>query len=209
MKRRLALALLVAIGACALTALGSTPASAAPATATQAAPATPCDPGDYPPRGPAIESGLMITNGHLLPGTTNGTITLSGATPAAAYTGTLFSPAVELAATAASSSGVLQFTGLRVPAGFVLAAQHHLDVYRDCTLVGQFTFCVTAQGAISAGACAAGVAGAGGKAASHGSLPKTGWDHLAEIVKIAVLAIALGVFLRYVQRRRTALLPGV
>jgi hypothetical protein len=205
MRRRTALALLMGMGALVLVGLAPDPASAAPARASQAA----CDPGDYPPQGPAIEAGLMITDGHLLPGTTNGTLTLSGATPAAAYRGTLFSPAVELAATAASSSGVVHYSGLTVPAGFSLSAQHHVDIYRDCTLVGQFTFCVTAQGAISsATSCAAANAGSAGKVAgnagANGSLPKTGWDHAAEIVKIAVLAIALGVFLRYLQRRRTA-----
>jgi hypothetical protein len=205
MRRRTALALLMSIGALVLVGLAPTAASAAPATTAQAVPATPCDPGAYPPRGPAIEPALTITDGHLLPGTTTGTLTLSGGASGATYDGTLFSPAVVLAPTAASSSGVVRYSGLTIPAGFALAAQHHLDVYRDCTLVGQFTFCVTAQGAIaSATSCGAASAAAAGAKAAGGSLPKTGWDHLAEIVKLAVLAIALGVFLRYLQRRRTA-----
>jgi hypothetical protein len=146
----------------------------------------------------------MITGGHLMPGS-SGTITLSGAQPGGLYYGTLFSPAVALPPTTASSTGALQFNGLAIPSGFAVATHHQLDISRDCSLAGSFSFCVTATGGITASStCAANKAAAGKDAAAGGALPRTGWDHAAELVKLGVVAIAFGVYLRYVQRRRKA-----
>jgi LPXTG-motif cell wall-anchored protein len=162
---------------------------------------------DYPPSGPAIEASLKLdlSTGLLLPSHVDGTLTVTGAVPNLTYCGILFSAPVTLAPRLSSSSGVLSFSGLTIPSDFKLNVAHHLDVYRQARLVGAFDFCVNSAGhltALTSGSCATAVTTAATKA--HGALPKTGWDHLVQILKIAALAIAVGVFLLYVRRRRAA-----
>jgi LPXTG-motif cell wall-anchored protein len=189
-------------------AMGSLISLAPAAAGAQTAPCFP--PGssaDYPPSGPAIEASLKLdlSTGLLLPGHADGTLTVDGAIPGLTYCGTLFSAPVTASPRSSTSTGVVTFNGLAVPTDFKLNAAHHLDVFRQTRLVGAFDFCVNSTGHLTAlvsGACATTAVTTATK--SSGSLPKTGWDHLVQILKIAALAIALGVFLLYVRRRRAA-----
>ena len=175
------------------------PALTAPASA---APSQTC--GDYPPQGQALESQLSITQGLLTPGTSTGSIVLGGAVPGGVYSGTLI-PGVTLPASTASPTGVVTFSSLIIPAGFTLRAVHHIEVSRSCALVAAFDACVTSGGTLAlAKSCAAvaataGAAGAAGTAG--GALPRTGMDHVFQILQLGALAIAVGTFLLYVRRR--------
>ena len=144
-----------------------------------------------------------MTDGLLVPGSASATIVLGGAVPGGDYAGSLFSRVVDLPRTSATGAGVVRFTGLAIPADFRLETVHHLDVHRGCDLVGAFDFCVAANGHIApAASCHAVVAAASGHAS--GSLPRTGWDHLFELLRLAALLLGTGTLLLYLRRRRAA-----
>jgi LPXTG-motif cell wall-anchored protein len=207
-KRQVTMAVIACLAMSALVAFSPTSAGA------QKAQAVPCFPGggsgDYPPSGPAIEPSLRLDliTGLLVPSTATGTLTVVGAIPNLTYCGTLFSTPVTLTPRASDASGVLHFDGLTIPSDFKLNSPHHLDVYRQARLVGAFDFCVNGSGhltALNGGNCASSISGSvPTNTKPGGSLPRTGWDHLVQILKIAALVIALGVFLLYVRRRRAA-----
>jgi LPXTG-motif cell wall-anchored protein len=161
-------------------------------------PGIPTDP-DYPPTGATFESHLRVTAVSLTPGTSTGTIVLSGAVADAEYAGTLYSAAVALPASRANTSGVLRFNDLTVPAGFELRAIHHIDVVRSCGLVASFDECITSDGHL--GELATCTRAPGSPSHRSGSLPRTGWDHLFDVLRVAGLALGIGLFLVYLRRR--------
>jgi hypothetical protein len=180
-------------------------ASAAPALAP-AAPQACGAPGDYPPTLPTVEPKLKVAALTLAPGTSSGTVEIQGAEPGAVYSGTLYSVAIPLPATAASAAGVLRFTGVTIPPTFQLTALHHIDLFRTCQ-VGSLEVCVTSSGRLGAvQACNAAAANAGANGASAGqgaagSLARTGWDHLLDVLRAASLALGVGALLLYLRRR--------
>ena len=98
---------------------------------------------------------------------------------------------------------MVQLRNIAVPAGFVLQAVHHIDVLNSCELVGAFDVCITSAGDLAAvKSCQAVTASPSTKAS--GSLPRTGWDHLFEILRVAFVALVAGVFLLYLRRRAAA-----
>ncbi len=201
----------------------------APTTALAQDAASACFPpaanGDYPPTSPAIESPLLLSfaDGFLLPGRTDGHLTVQGGQAGLTYCGTLFSAPVTLTPTVAGTDGAIHFANINVPSDFQLNVTHHLDVFRQQHLVGAYDFCVTSSGSLAAPgspSCTSttsptAVAGANGTATGSGSgaalgtkaagsLPHTGWDHLIQVLKAAALALGLGALFMYLRRRRAA-----
>jgi LPXTG-motif cell wall-anchored protein len=201
-KRQVTMAVLACLAVTSFLALAPAIASGAPA-ATPAA----CFPGgatgDYPPAAPGIEARLAVSlnDGLLLPGHTNGRLVVKGAIAGLQYCGTLFSRPVTLPVTTASSTGVLDFDNLVLPTDFQLGVVHHLDVFRQTSLVGAFDFCVNTQGhLVDAASCPA----SNVKPATKGSLPRTGMARLLDLLKAAGVAFAAGALFLYLRRRRAA-----
>ncbi len=191
----------VVLGAGAL--LATQPAAAtptpAPAPVAQVAACLPTQTGDYPPAPPVVdlEADLELGGGTLRP-EVEGSLELTGAQAGLDYCAVLFSTPVTIPPTRAAAAGALELRPA-VPLGFELAASHHLDVYRAERLVGSFDFCVDRAGAVvadQATGCEA-LTGSGGR-----SLVRTGLDHLVDLLRIAAVACAVGVFARYLRRRR-------
>jgi LPXTG-motif cell wall-anchored protein len=204
------MAVVMALAIFSLLGLTSASASAQTPPAQNPACAPPGTGSDYPPTQPAIEPSLQLSlsTGLLLPGTTTGNLLVTGAVPNLTYCGILFSAPVVIDPTVAAANGDLHFDNLAIPSDFKLNAMHHLDVYRRGSLVGAFDFCVTTTGHLAtASACqdaAAANNGSKSPGASHGALPRTGWDHLVEVLKAAGLALAAGALFMYLRRRRRA-----
>jgi LPXTG-motif cell wall-anchored protein len=189
-----AIVAIVAIGA------GSPAASAATTLPAHAARSCTTAQVDYPPMPGPLAAGLAVTNAVLPPGTSSGSIELQGATPGAAYSGALYSSVIQLPTALASPAGVVRFTGLAVPASFAAPAVHHIDVVSSCERVGSFEVCITTAGRLGAlDRCSDRAATS---AARAGHLPHTGWDHLVDALRIALLAFALGALALYLRRRR-------
>ena len=208
-RRSLLVAMVAIATVAAATILTQGAASAAPAQAAV------CDPNAYPPTGPQIEAGLMLDASHSnLAHGANGTLTLTGAAPGGTYGGTVYSQSVPIPNAVADPSGVVRFQGVSVPSTFQLAAQHEVQITRDGCLVGDFTVCVSALGAVGPkNGCPTAVSadkGAGSGAAAAGGasgvLPHTGLAHLLELLRLAGLAVGLGAMLLYLRRRRLAAL---
>lgn len=224
MKRQLMLAVSATLAM--LTLVGLTGTAHADTVPTPAAVVTAdCLPGnvsDYPPANPEIDGNLRVrlSGGHLLPGTSGNRLVVEGGESTRVYCGMLYSTPVELGAVAADDDGTITWDGVPVPADFKLDAVHHLDVYESGSLVGAFDFCVDQQGAlVSTSSCGASNVGAtsattvaAGTAADHGkasgALPRTGWDHLLDVLKAAAVAFALGALFLYLRRRRTDGIAG-
>jgi hypothetical protein len=179
-------------------------ASAAPQqeTPTQAALDAACFPpatNDYPPNpgDSNIDPKLALGQGHFDPGGRGEFDVLNGV-PGDVYCGVAFSTPIRLPATAANARGTLNYN-VAVPADFELNAMHHIDVYRRHVKVGNFDFCVNKKGDISpTSACQTGAKTDGGR------LPKTGADHLMDVVRAALVALGLGATALYLRRRRLA-----
>lgn len=175
------------------------PTSAAFAAPAVAAPAAQvCEPPiDYPPTPPGLNGKLKVTDLALAPGTSTGTVTVSGAEPGAGYSGTVRPAAIDLPATVASSAGVVRFTGLAVPAGLRVPSLHQISVLDSCGRVVSFEVCITGAGSLGAiGGCSAASANQG----AAGSLARTGWDPL-DVLRMGIVALGLGAFLLYLRRR--------
>jgi hypothetical protein len=177
-----------------------------------------------------LDLNLTLDLGHYDPGGAGG-ITISGAIPGFEYCGVTFSAPIVLPAQNASAAGKLVWSGLAVPADFQLNALHHIDVYHQKTKVGNFDFCVKSDGSIgptsackptsvttappggttggttggSTGATTAGTStGGGAVAGSGGNLARTGLDHLLDVLRVALIALALGAAALYGRRRMQA-----
>jgi hypothetical protein len=180
----------------------------APITASAAPlpPSVACFPGsdpDYPPTGNAFEAeeGLGVFSGHFTKTGNTGTLTISGADAAGIYCGTLYSTPVTLPAQAATPSSTIEYH-TTIPADFAFNAMHHLDVFREQKQVGSFDFCVTAAGDIGpASLCAKTTATTVADASSHGKLPKTGTNHLMDLVRAAAVVLGIGGAALYSRRR--------
>jgi hypothetical protein len=178
----------------AVLALQANPADAAPSQDTSA-----CFPGsdpDYPPTGPdvQIEASLVLQVGHFVPGASSH-IEIGGATEGE-YCGLGFSTEFVLPAKAPNAQGKLIYDVI-APADFELGAMHHIDVYKRQVKVGNFDFCVDKKGDLApVSACNA------GQKPGKGNLPKTGANHLADLVRLALVLIGVGGGVYYVRRRQ-------
>ena len=153
----------------------------------------------YPPSGGSdtLEA-LTLDGGHLPPGTNSGTATVSGGIPGLTYCGKMFSQTFAVPNKTADASGKLVYTQIAVPTGFELNAAHHLDLYRAGRLVGSFDYCVNGNAdivSLKSKTCTSATA------ANSGSLPKTGFDRFWEILRVALVALAVGVLALYGRRR--------
>jgi hypothetical protein len=192
---------LLAMGMC----IGMAPVAA---NAAPKPPAESCFPGsdiDYPPAGNAVdlEEGLGVFSGHFAKPSNLGNLIIEGADPAGIYCGTLYSAPVNLPAQSATAAGTINYTPITVPADFAFNAMHHLDIFRSQVQVGSFDFCVTTAGDIGPASLCAKKPVTGGN--TGGNLPKTGTNHLMDILRAAAIALGLGAAALYSRRRlRTA-----
>jgi hypothetical protein len=158
---------------------------------------------DYPPSGgdTNIDPRLQLGPGHFDPGG-RGHFTVLHGVPGDVYCGVAFSTPIRLPATRADAQGTLTYD-VAVPADFELNAMHHVDIYRRHVKVGNFDFCVNKKGDISpTSAC-----GSGGKTVASnagGNLPKTGANHLLDLIRAAIVALGIGAAALYLRRRRLA-----
>jgi hypothetical protein len=187
-------------GACALGLVASVaaPAGAAP-NQEDGGPCFPRPTGDYPPAPPVVDlqPALELAGGQLLPDAV-GELELVGGEPIEDYCAILFSVPVTIAPTASDDAGAINLAP-SVPLDFELAESHHLDIYGAERLVASFDFCVDREGAVvvdQATECHA-LASSGGT-----SLVRTGMDHLVDLLRLAAMAFAAGVFALYLRRRR-------
>lgn len=177
--------------------LTSTSASAAPA---QADPDV-CFPSgpdvDYPPTGPLVDIDPNLALGveaFFNPGAT-GEVTVTGAIPGETYCGILYSTPVVLPLKQANAQGNITY-GLAVPKDFELAAVHHIDLFKAQVQVGAFDFCVDKAGKLAPdSACAKGTMKPGG------NLAKTGTNHLLDLLRMALILVAVGATVLYARRR--------
>ena len=171
-------------------------ASAAPASTSLAISCLPGSGPDYPPLpAPSGIEPLTLLGGHFTPGGT-GSADIGGATTGV-YCGSGFSTPF-LLPNMTATNGKLAYRGFAVPADFELNAMHHLDIYKLQVKVGNFDFCVDKKGDIAPTS----VCKAAAVAAKPGKLPRTGTDHLLDIVRIAVLLLGLGAGAHYLRRRQ-------
>lgn len=163
-----------------------------------------CFPGsdaDYPPTGNAVqlEEGLGIFQGHFSKSSNVGNLIIEGADPGGIYCGTLYSTPVNLPAQAATPQGTINYTSINIPADFAFNAMHHLDIFRSQVQVGSFDFCVTSAGDIGPASLCAKKA-----VASSGNLPRTGTNHLMDLIRVAALILGIGAAALYSRRRLRA-----
>jgi hypothetical protein len=214
LRRAISAALLAVTALLAVLALQATPASAAPAQAGPNPHA--CFPGsdaDYPPDGPAVQimASLVLLEGHFVPGG-GSDILIGGATPGE-YCGLAFSTEFILPLNTADAQGFLRYNDVPTPPDFEFLAMHHIDVFKRQVKVGNFDFCVDAKGDLApTSVCnAADKPGkntnTGGSNANRGALPKTGTNHLADLIRVALVLIGVGFAVRYVRRRRVQQQP--
>jgi LPXTG-motif cell wall-anchored protein len=185
-----------------VSALGvATPAGAAPAQDGGVIVCVPPPNADYPPTpGSAALEPLTLLRGHFDPGAT-GTLDIGGASDGV-YCGRGFSTEFRLPNATADSTGTLRYRGFAVPADFELNAMHHIDIYKLSTKVGNFDFCVDTKGDIApTSVCKA-------AAAKPDKLPKTGTDHLMDLLRAALLILGVGGGALYLRRRQLSARPA-
>jgi LPXTG-motif cell wall-anchored protein len=197
LKRALSAAVLAVAALFAVLALQVSPSSAAPSAPSQDAGCFPGSDPDYPPTGPAvqIEASLQLVSGHFVPGG-GSDILIVGAT-GGTYCGLGYSTVFTLPFNQPDAQGRLVYDDVPTPADFELGAMHHIDVFKNQVKVGNFDFCVDKKGDL-APTSACNPAQKPGK----GSLPKTGANHLADLVRLALVLIGVGGGLYYVRRRQ-------
>jgi hypothetical protein len=194
LRRALSAAIIAVTALAAVLALQVAPTGAAPAQADPDA----CFPGsdpDYPPTGAdvQIEASLRLEVGHFVPGGSSH-IEISGAT-GGGYCGQGFSTPFILPAKDPNAQGRLIYD-VATPADFELGAMHHIDLFKEQVKVGNFDFCVNKKGDLAPdAACHAAKPG-------KGNLAKTGTNHLADLVRIALVLLAAGGAMYYVRRRQ-------
>jgi hypothetical protein len=165
----------------------------------------------YPPQGGGDQlEALTLDGGHLPPGSSLGTMTVSGGVAGLTYCGRMFSATFAIPNKSANAQGKLVYTNLAIPTGFELNAAHHLDVFRSGRLVGSFDYCVNGNAdvvALKSSSCATAVAGSSGSrsnAGSSGTLPHTGFDRFWQMLRVALVALAIGALALYSRRRLAA-----
>jgi hypothetical protein len=201
LRRAITAALLAVTALLGLIVMQATPATAAPSAPNPDA----CFPGsdvDYPPTGPAVQilASLRLLEGHFVPGG-GSHVLIGGATPGK-YCGLAFSTEFVLPLITADPQGFLRYDGVPTPADFELLAMHHIDIYKNQVKVGNFDFCVDAKGDLApTSVCSASNASKATQKAK-GALPKTGTNHLMDLLRIALVLIGVGGGLRYLRRRQ-------
>ena len=158
---------------------------------------------DYPPNGEDLDlENLTLLGGDLDPGSTISNLAVGNAEPGADYCGRLYSAVITLPVTAAEAGGTLRYSGINVPTDFKVPAPHHLDIYRSGSLVGAFDFCVKTDGSIvDLKSCPKTVTA---NTNNNGNLPKTGVDRLMEVLRVALVLLAVGALMVYGRRRMAA-----
>jgi LPXTG-motif cell wall-anchored protein len=190
-----------------VSAIGVTTASAAPAQDGGVIVCVPPVSSDYPPvPGSTALEPLTLTRGHFTPGgTVNNSIDIDGARTGV-YCGRGFSTEFRLPNTTANAAGRLHYEGFAVPADFELNAMHHIDIYKLSVKVGNFDFCVDKKGDIAPVSVCKAAASKPDKPA--GNLPKTGNDHLMDLLRAALVILGVGGGALYLRRRQVAARPA-
>jgi hypothetical protein len=145
--------------------------------------------GDYPGNGSATTGGGEFTPGG------SGSLTINNLNPNTDYSGTIHSDPIPVSGTT-DADGSVTFT-FAVPSDFELDAQHALVLANGPDL----TFCVGGSGAVVS--CAALTSAAPTAAPNDGSdsLADTGARYIDDVLRIGLLAIALGFVLLLWHRR--------
>jgi hypothetical protein len=128
-----------------------------------------------------------------------GHIEIGGADANAGYCGITFSTPIVLPLKQANAQGKLIYD-IAVPRDFELAAPHHIDLFRNQVQVASFDFCVAANGKISPNSACAKAPTTPTSVKPGGNLAKTG-SNVMDIVRIALIAIAVGAAAVYARRR--------
>lgn len=149
---------------------------------------------DYPPTTSTntLES-LVLVSGQFNPGG-RGQVNIEGAVTGDFYCGTAFSTPIALPTRQATAGGKLNYD-VAVPADFELNAMHHIDMFKGSSQVGAFDFCVGTSGAIVQMSSCRKVS------ADGGDLPNTGTNHIWEIIRIALMLLAIAAVALYARRR--------
>jgi hypothetical protein len=195
--------------------VGLTFASGVAAAAPSQTDVTPtCPTSDYPPTTDGSSAEVVVTAAAFTPGG-SGSLSLSGTIPNHVYSGTIYSTPIPFGPAASDGSGNVSFD-FAVPADFELGEAHSVTLDCDGVLSASFQICVNEVGSLSSlESCAesgAGVVetttttGANGgtprSGTAAGSLARTGLDYALLLLRIALVLIACGSLVVYVQRRR-------
>lgn len=144
---------------------------------------------------PSIEAPLTLTSGTFTPGGT-GEVHIAGAQAGKTYNGIVSAAtAISLLPQAATAAGHLNYS-FAVPANFEVGVVHNITLYRDGVRVANFDFCVVKPGTMAptTSTCT-------DVAAAGGGLPKTGTNHLPQLVLAGLVALATGASALYARRR--------
>jgi LPXTG-motif cell wall-anchored protein len=143
----------------------------------------------------SLEAPLSLTSGTFQPGGT-GEVHVSGAQPGKTYNGIVSGASpISLLPQAATAAGHLNYS-FAVPASFEIGVVHNITLYRDGVRVGNFDFCVVKPGTMAptTSTCT-------DVAAAGGGLPKTGTNHLPQLVLAGLVALATGASALYARKR--------
>lgn len=196
--------------------VGLTLAPGAAAAAPSQTDVTPtCPTSDYPPTTGSSSAEVVVTAAAFTPGG-SGSLSLSGTIPNHVYSGTIYSTPIPFGPATSDGAGDVSFT-FAVPADFELGEAHSVTLDCDGVLSASFQICVNETGSLASLETCGGGAGVietttstttganGGTPRSGtgaGSLARTGLDYAFLLLRIALVLIACGSLVVYVQRRR-------